>query len=46
MLRQKLLRRDLAAGFLAPPDLLIPSGILTHWRCDGVQQDVILGDFL
>lgn len=46
VLGQKLLRRDLAAAFLAHPDLLILCGILTHQRCDGGQQDIILDDFL
>lgn len=45
-LGQKVLRRDLAAAFLAHPDLLILSGILTHRRCDGGQEDIILDDFL
>lgn len=35
LLGKKLLRRDLAAAFLAYPDLLILPGILTHQRCDG-----------
>lgn len=43
---KKLLRRDLAAAFLAHLDLLILSGILTHQRCDGGQQDIILDGFL
>lgn len=45
-LGKKLLRRDLAAAFLAYPDLLILPGILTHQRFDGGQQDIILDDFL
>lgn len=46
MLGQKLLKMDLSAAFLAHSDLLILSGILTHQRCDGGQQDIILDDFL
>lgn len=45
-LGKKLLRRDLTAAFLAYPGLLILPGILTHQRCDGGQQDIILDDFL